>query len=245
MKKNILILTLLSLFLIIPANAEKISLKSVYSLHKKLRLDIGGGQSFLMASTSSAIDYLSGLGVDKSVAGTYYDELNQGLVFDTRLHYMYSEKYGYGLIYQMNNSNSAVPGFVEITDNSYNYIGEINENIFTNYVGLSFLMTEPIIRSERLSYKLEYSLGAVFYQNQSKFIVSKSEITGTSFAANISIGLQYELTKKLSFGVRANTFASTLKKITIKYKPDEVGTSTDTKETLTRFNWLAYLSFNL
>ncbi|MFZ4724975.1 MAG: hypothetical protein ACOYMD_05975 [Paludibacter sp.] len=245
MNKNVLIFSFLIIVFINPANAEKISFKSVYSLHKNLRLDIGGGQSLLMASTSSAVDYLSGLGVEKSAANTYYDNLKKGLVFDTRLHYMYTEKYGYGIIYQLNKSNSKVPGLVEISDNSYNYIGEINETIYTNYVGLSFLMTEPIIRSARLTYKLEYSLGAVFYQNQSQFIISKSEITGTAFAANISIGLQYELTKKLSIGIRANTFASTLKKITINYKPDEVGTSTDTKETLTRINWLAYLSFNL
>ena len=245
MKKKLLLFLLPGMLLIqsVCAQTQKTSIRK--DIFKNFRLDIGGGQSTLMASTSEAISYLSGLGVNSTLVTSYYNTLTKGNVLDAGLHYMYSPKYGYGIKYQFNNSQSAIPGYVEVTDNSYNYYGQISENIITNYVGISFVMTEPIISNGKLSYKLQSSIGPVFYRDESLFIISKSLLSAVSGAVTVSGSLQYKLTDKLSLGLSLNLFASTLSSIHVQNVANEPGTDSKANESLNRANWLAYLAFNL
>lgn len=244
MRKIPLIFALYGLLYTATANAQSGN-RTYGDMFGKLKFDIGGGRNLLLGSTGDAENYLTGIGVSRSAAVTYYDTFVEGTMFSADLHYLFFGKYGCGIAYQLNNNRSAIPGLVEVTDNNYNYYGRISENVIINYLGLSFLMTEPLSANERFLYKLKGSVGPVFYRNEYHFVVSKMLITSASLGMSMSGALEYRLTGKLALGAGLNLFGSTLTNVNMQLAADEQATNTEVREALHRVGWMVYLAFNL
>ncbi len=198
--------------------------------HGKVRLSILSGMSYLTASSSDAEKALVDAGTSKDAAKDYYNKLKFGPAYGASAHYMVSKDYGVGLKYRLFSTKSSMNGSFDLDDVNMIW-GKISEDIFVNYAGLSLFAEQRLVSNPKFMWTSDISAGIAFYRDEATFVGNPLLATGQAFAFDISFGMEYYLTKKLSAGLDLNLFGSNIKKMTV-----DDGTNKQTQE-LDKEDW--------
>ncbi len=211
----------------------------------RFRLEVNGGTGTLTGSTKEAKKTLVSLGVTRSQADKYYGHLVSNSAFGISAGYFISPRYALGIDYQFYHNHAGFTGDFDVQDGYSMYYGKYSESIYTNYAGISVLYKRCFGLSEKWFYTMNWSLGMVFYRDESNIINIPALVTGNTFATSASIGAEYFVGKRVSLGARVSVFAGSLRKVTINdgNSTQKVTLEKGSYEDLSRIN--ALLSCNI
>lgn len=213
--------------------------------YSKFRISVEGGAGLLTGSTKAAKNEMSGYGVSKDEINKYYNNLKVGSVAGASVHYLFNEKWGVGVKYEIFTTRSNTMGFANSPDNYTSFYGPISENIYTNFIGLSYFNQQKL-KNDRWSLYSSVALGLALYRNEGNFVVVPLLIKGNSFAFNCDIGFEYKFYKNIGLSIGMSGFYSMLNEITVDDGQSEssINLNKKQKENLSRLNLLAGIHFN-
>jgi len=202
----------------------------------RFRVSVDGGLAYLIASTKNAKSQMSGYGISDLESDRYYREFKLGEQYGASVHYMINPRYGLGVDYSLFTTGSSVMGFVDSQDVVNRYYGIFSEQVYTNYIGLSYLQVRNL--SSKWSYYGKLSVGISLYRNESMMIIAPILITGNSPAIMGFSGINYSFSKHVSAGICISDFFSVLTKIRVDdgTNINEVKLEGELKENLSRFS---------
>lgn len=180
---------------------------------QKWRFSISGGMGYRLSSTKQSKNSLLEAGFELDVVNNYFRQVKWGYKMSGQIHRIISENYGLGIDYQFHHSSGTLSGYIDPGDNVSLYYTQVDDDIYTNYLGLSFY-AEDWISSERLKWYSQASLGLTMFRQESVSGYYPSLITGKALGTNLELGLEYFLNSKLSVGLKTNFFQSTLHEVT-------------------------------
>lgn len=144
--------------------------------HKKLRLSIRGGMSFLTGSNT---------GEANANLSEARDQMQSGLQFGADIHYFTSEFTGWGLKFASFTSDASTNVSV-LQNNGSSVTREYSENLVNRFYGPSFT-TRILSSNAKNIYTLGFAMGYVDYTNNVNFFgdnyVVKSNALGLSWTA--------------------------------------------------------------
>lgn len=195
--------------------------------HPRFRFGLGGGLGYLYVSSKKSEEELVNSGFTKAEAHSYYKGLKLGCLGSADLTYLFSPYWGLGLKYKFFNTSSSQKGFIDPHDMYNIYYGKVSENIYVNFMGISYYAQTWIGTLRKFKFNSSVSMGMATYRNESSILNSNLLITGNSFATDTNIGVEYFVRKNISFGVDLSGFFSTLKKCNITDGTNSTTTNLD------------------
>jgi hypothetical protein len=182
---------------------------------ERLRLGVNGGFGYLLSSSKTAEEDMVDQGFTLKNAKSYYRDMRSGLYANTELTWMIAPDYGAGIKYKFFDTSSRTEGFVDPLDGINIYYTTYKEHIYVNYLGASCFFHQSI--SSLKSFKLNsgYSIGLVTYRNEAEYLNEYYLLTGKNIGMDISIGLEYFITRYFSVGTDLSVFYSSIHKIKI------------------------------
>lgn len=174
--------------------------------HKRWRLGLQFGGGRMLASTNEAEADMQSAGLTESQASDYAKQYKNGVQFAGELHGMFNDNIGLGLKYQLFYSSASTGDFTASTYNGY-INTSVEEKIYLNYVGLSFLAQQWLDYKQRFMLSGQLSMGCAFYRAESK-VKSMGNAVGTKmlFAGNLDLSASYYVLPWMSMGVGAGMF---------------------------------------
>jgi hypothetical protein len=182
---------------------------------ERLRFGLNGGPGYLMARSDDAEDLMVSQGFTPSQAKSYYKDMKWGIVTNADLICMITPNYGAGIKYKFFNTSSNLEGFLDTEYEMYLIYATIKEQIYVNYIGSSYFYQQTVGSQKSFTLNSTLSIGLTTYRNEAKYINSYSLITGNNFGCDISLGLEYFITRHFSIGADLSTFYSSIRKLKI------------------------------
>ncbi len=201
----------------------------------KWQVSVKGGFAYRLAKTGSSEQYLINQGFEQKNVEDYFKQLKTGYKVSGQLHYMFWENIGLGINYQFHNSSGSLSGYIDPGDVATYVFVNVTSNIFTNFIGGSFLY-KSWIKPTPLNIYTQISAGLTMYREETIVSYSPSLITGNAFGGNVELGIEYFIMKNFAISLSANTFQSTISKVKINdgKSTNEVELPDGLKEELTR-----------
>jgi len=228
MKSTILAMLLFSASIVVAQNTQAVgdggrsdnsyrsaTNKGQQSAPSRFRFELNGGTGILTGSTKEAKDVLTQMGVSRSQANSYYSHLVSNRTIGLNAHYFINPRYALGIDYQFYYNHAGFTGNFDPQDGYNMLYGKYSEYIYTNYAGLSTLYRRSFGVSEKWFYTMHWSLGMVFYRDETSIINIPALITGNAFATSLSAGAEYFIHRRISLGAKLSAFTSSLHSVTI------------------------------
>jgi hypothetical protein len=169
---------------------------------------------YRIASTKEFHKDLLNMGFSAPNIDSYFKNLKLGIKASGQIHYMFWDNYGIGIDYQFHQSSGNIIGNIDQGDGVTLVHGEIKNQVYTNFTGLS-LYSHYILNNNRVKLYYQISMGLTMYREETTFIYSPMLISGKAFGGNTELGFEYFLTKNFSLGINANLFQSTISNIKV------------------------------
>jgi hypothetical protein len=208
------------------------------------RANMNIGSGLMVGDTEDAIQNLIDLGVPKVDAENYADNLIVGSTAKITLYYQFLKNYWLGAFYNGFYSDAKMLTRVDYDSNNW-YYGEMGEKNFINFVGPSFYTSTLFGRKKRYSIHTGYTIGPVFYRNESEAMRHQTLLTAVTLGQNLDLGLEYFIKPRLSILFDVSLFSSRLGKMTIETvgRKETVDLDKDDNNNLSRFDLSAGLVF--
>jgi len=213
----------------------------------KLRLGFNAGPGYLLASTKKAIDQMTSQGFAPDKAKSYYTDLKLGISFTGDAAWMINPDYGAGIRYNFMTTSAGTEGLLEPQDGIHIYYTTYDEKIYVNYGGVAFFYRQAVGKSGSLVLSSSYSLGLATYRNEASYLRQNLLLTGKSIGAELSLGLEYFVSRHLSLGAELSAFYSTIKKVKVSDGSETatVDLDKDNYENLSRLDFSAGIKIYL
>lgn len=215
-----------SKFVYDPIKIESITVKDSASVYKKVTenpayvpskhiskrdkiiLTANIGTSFRLGETPNNIG-----AIEKS----HIESLKRGLSYDISAYYMTSESSGFGLKYNVFQSQNTINNLTfTLADNSVTY-GSISDDITIGFIGASVLHTENTAAKVGEGV-FELAIGYIYYKDYARYANNKFEIRGGNLGMTGGFGYHFRVTPKFLIGPQVNFIAGVLKEVDIKYE---------------------------
>jgi len=186
---------------------------------EKWRIGIAGGPGYMSASSKDAENALVERGIDRSDAKSYCRKYKWGWQGNADLHYLINPYMGIGAKYAC---FSTATKLNDISFGNYNgdglhlFWGNMNEQLYVNYVGPSFFAQAFTNRNQTWKLTALVSLGYTNYRAEAHIMNVPMLATGHTFGQYSEIGMEYRLSKNMAAGVNLTSFVSVLSKLTFK-----------------------------
>ncbi|MBV2246236.1 MAG: hypothetical protein KUL83_03675 [Lentimicrobium sp.] len=211
---------------------------------ERFRGSISGGLGYLLGDTDEAEKSLTGQGVPAEDAKNYYNELVLGYSGTASLHYRVSREYWIGAHYLGFYSKANMTTYFD-DGGMYRFYGDIGERYFVNFTGLSLSSAVWLGRKKQWAYHAAYSVGPAFYRNETEVMHQQVLFKGVTLGQNLSLGLEYFITPKISVSTDFSLFRATLRKVKITTEggTQEVDLDKESYENLSRADLTAGFVF--
>lgn len=180
----------------------------------RFRIALSGGYGIRTANTKTARQEMERVGFTSQEAKKYYKKLQAGEQAGGQLHYMFLPDLGLGVDYHFYYASSSIYGNFDPQDGVFRFYGEISENIYTNFVGIS-CYGQQWLKPERLKAYSVISVGMALYRNETLFVYNPMLISGKALGENLDIGLEYLPWRNFAVGASVSCFQSTLRKVDV------------------------------
>ena len=213
-----------------------------YVIYEKWRIGISGGPGYIYTSSKDAENELITIGMDKQKVKDAFNNYRWGWQANVDLHYLFNQKIGIGVKYSIFQTSTKLEN---VSFGNYNgdglhiFFGDMEDKLYVNYIGPSFLWQNYINRRETWKITTLFSLGYSHFRSESHIMDFPSLTTSHTFGGYGEFGLEYFISRNVSLGANLNYIISSFKKFTIKnnqgtypYEPPDNG-----KEDISRFNF--------
>jgi hypothetical protein len=208
---------------------------------QRIRIGLGGGLGYRYVSSKTAEEQLVNNGFTEAESHSYYNGLKFGRLASADVTYLFSPTWGLGLKYKFFNNSSSQKGFIDPHDQLNLYYGKVSENMFVNFVGVSYYAQTWLGVQNRLKFNSSVSIGMASYRDESSILYTNVLITGSSIATDCSIGVEYFLRKNFSLGIDLSAFFSTMK----EYKLTDKTSTTTTKLNADEYDNISRLDLSI
>ncbi len=208
---------------------------------ERFRLGMNGGLGYLLSSSKNAEESMVSLGFTPDKVHSYYKRMKSGIYANADLMCQISPKYGVGIKYKFFDTSGNIEGFVDPQDGVNLIYTTYKEQIYVNFTGTTFFYQQFIGSQKSFKLTTAYSLGLTTYRNEAEYLSGYYLLTGKNLGIDLSLGLEYFITPKLSVGADLSDFVSSIRKMKVSD-----GTSTTTLD-LDKDNYenLSRLDFSL
>jgi len=141
----------------------------------------------------------------------YVKDLKSGYYYGADLEIYMNHSTGVGIKYNRFRSSNYLDNVV-VTTPGGNITGRMEDNIKTDYLGLS-LALRYINPAGNAIIQSSCSLGGLFYKNDSQIATGQIDIKGSNLGFAISFGLDFKLARSIFFGVETTGVLGNLHKI--------------------------------
>ena len=186
---------------------------------ERWRISIAGGPGYMFASSKDAENELIALGNDSRKVKDFYKKFKLGWQGNADVHYLFNPYLGVGVKYALFATSSTLS---DISFGNYNgdglyiFSGDIEETLYVNYVGPTFLGQIFINRNKTWKASALISYGYTSYRMETYTMDFPLLITGSSFGVMEDIGIEYFVGRQVALGFNLSTFFSTLKKFNVQ-----------------------------
>lgn len=233
-------------------HAQEINTKNASELRiNRLSIQINGGIGYLNTNTKND----NNQGIPYSDKLKYYNDLKSGNLLQGALFYRINPKWSIGIENQTFHTQSSISGSIimngdriagnySFSDQWNHFYGLVNENIYTNFSGLSLKRHVSLIEEKFEAYALT-SLGWILYRNEYNNVIFSRLLTGNAPALNLQTGFELKLHNNLKWNINASYLASYLFKLKINNGKGAEEMALDIKEleNLSRVNLTTGLNF--
>ena len=219
-----------------------------YDKVERWRISIAGGPGYMFASSKDAENELIGLGNDRRKVKDFYKKYKLGWQGNADVHYLFNQHMGVGVKYALFATSSTLN---DISFSNYNgdglhiFSGDIDETLYVNYVGPTFLGQIFINRDKTWKASALISYGYTSYRMESYTMDFPMLVTGSSFGVYEDIGIEYFVGRQVALGLNISTFFSTLKKFNVQNNQgsQKIELPNDERENISRIS--GSLSFRI
>ena len=186
---------------------------------ERIRITIAGGPGYMYASSKDAENDLISLGNDRQKVKDYYKKYKLGWQGNADIHYLFNPYMGAGVKYALFSTSEVLKN---ISFGNYNgdgqhlYFGDIEETLYINYVGPTFLGQTFINRNKTWKVSALISYGYTSYRMEGYVMDFPALITGNAFGGYDEVGIEYFVGRHAAIGFNISTFYSTFKKMKAK-----------------------------
>jgi hypothetical protein len=204
----------------IPSNAvtdrkeQKQESSRSFPAGERWRLNVSGGLGFLLGNTEKAEKSLTDQGVPAEDAKNYYNDLVLGYAGTASVHYRVSGYYWIGAQYMGFYSNANMLTYYN-DGGMYTFYGNMGERYFVNFTGLSLGSSSWLGRKKHWAFHSAFSVGPAFYRNETEVMLQQVLFKGITLGQNLSLGMEYFITPKISISADASVFRATMKEVEI------------------------------
>ena len=215
---------------------------------ERWRISIAGGPGYMSASSKDAENELIALGNDKNKVKDFYKKYKLGWQGNADVHYLFNPYMGVGVKYALFTTSASLK---DISFGNYNgdglnmYLGDIEETLYINYVGPTFLGQIFINKNKTWKASALISCGYTSYRMENYTMDFPMLATGNTFGVYEELGIEYFVGKQVALGFNIGTFLSTLKKFNVQNNQgsQKLELSNDERENISRIN--GSLSFRI
>jgi len=179
----------------------------------KWRFSVEGGVGYRTASTKNSKQNFLNQGFTEKEVDAYFRQIKTGIKASGQIHYMFWQNFGLGIDYQYHHSSGEMKGVIDPGDGYTLLYGQMNDNVYTNYSGLSAYYQQWIDSRFKIYYQI--SIGLTLFREETVVIYTPNLITGKAFGGNTEIGFEYFLKKNIAVAINADYFQSTISKIKV------------------------------
>ncbi len=203
----------------------------------KWRFSLNGGAGYRTAKVKDSKQNLIDQGFESADVDDYFNQIRLGYKASGQVHYMFWKEHGLGIDYQYHVSSGSISGYVDPGDMVTMVFAKLDDQVYTNYIGLS-LFSQSWIKPEKFKLYSQVSFGLTWYREETIFAYTPILITGNAFGGNGELGLEYFINDFLALGFGFNYFQSTLSKVETDNgnTSQEVELSDEQKEGLQRID---------
>ncbi len=183
-------------------------------LNHKWRIALSSGIAYRTASTKDSKQALINQGYSQSEVDNYFNGIKWGPKISGQFHYLLNSKYGIGVDYHYHQSSGKMTGVIDPQDGLTLLYGTVEDQIYTNFAGLSFYSNQWLIPN-KLNFYAQSSFGLTLFRQENISFYTPILITGKAPGLNLETGLDYFIHKNIALGLSLNYFISTIKKISV------------------------------
>lgn len=214
-----------------------VSPQEVIPQPSRWRLSASGGLGYRVASFRDGKNELINQGFSSIAADKYIRELRLGPKFSGQAHYLFNSVYGAGIDYQFFQSSGEISGNLDPQDGVTLFYGNVEDNIYINYVGPSFIYSDWL-SSASLKFYAQISMGLTMYREETIYFYNPVLITGKAFGANSELGLEYYFARNIALKFNLNFYQSTISKIDVNdgQTSQQIKLEKEQKESMSRLD---------
>jgi|GEM_PF-502941 len=180
----------------------------------RFRTSVSGGMGYLTGNTDAVEESLQQIGISVEDSRNYYKNLKLGYVIRASAYYQISKDYWLGMMYHGFYSSAELTTSM-IMDDFNMYYGRLGERYFVNFAGASFFSSGRYGKNKKLGLNSSYSIGPAFYRDEAEMYNEQILIKGTSFAQDITLGVEYFIRPNISIGCVSSLFISKVRKMEV------------------------------
>lgn len=180
----------------------------------RFRTSVSGGIGYLTGNTDAVEESLQQMGISVEDSKNYYKNLKLGYVARASAYYQISKDYWLGMMYHGFYSSAEITTSM-IMDDFNMYYGRLGERYFVNFAGASFFSSGRYGKNKKLGLNSSYSIGPAFYRDEAEMYNEQILIKGTSFAQDITLGVEYFIRPNISIGFESSLFMSKVRKMEV------------------------------
>jgi len=191
-------------------NENKVTVKR----NDRFRTAFSGGMGYLTGNTDAVRENLQQMGVSEEDSKNYYKNLKLGYFARASAYYRISNNYWLGMLYHGFYSTAEITTSIIMDD--YNmYYGRLGERYFVNFAGASFFSSGRYGKNKKIGLNSSYTIGPAFYRDEAEMYNEQILIKGTSFAQDLTIGVEYFIRSNISIGFESSLFLAKIRKIEV------------------------------
>ena len=180
----------------------------------RFRTSVSGGMGHLTGNTDAVEESLQQIGISVEDSRNYYKNLKLGYVIRASAYYQISKDYWLGMMYHGFYSSAELTTSM-IMDDFNMYYGRLGERYFVNFAGASFFSSGRYGKNKKLGLNSSYSIGPAFYRDEAEMYNEQILIKSTSFAQDITLGVEYFIRPNISIGFESSLFMSKVRKMEV------------------------------
>ena len=186
---------------------------------ERWRVSISGGPGYIYSSSKDAENDLIASGMDKQKVNAYYKNFKWGWQGNADLHYLFNSHIGVGVKYALFQTQSTLR---QLSFGNYNedglhiFFGDIEDKLYINFVGPSFLWQNFVNRRETWKVVSLISIGYANYRGESHIMEYPLLITSHTFGVYGESGLEYYINRNVAVGAKLNYITSSFEHFKVK-----------------------------
>lgn len=234
-------------FLII-ATSQAQEVTSPTPLTGKWRINLSGGYGLRIGSSDDPKTTFIEQGFKQSDVDDFFTDIKRGYKVAGEIHYMFWKNMGLGIDYNFLHTAGSLSGYIGNREDFQSRIvySKIEDDVFTNYLGISFL-SEDRIGQSRFKVYSQVSLGISMYREETLFNYTPMVHTGNALGVNTELGIEYPVINKMSVALSVSYFGSSISKVKVDngYTTNTIKLPDNKRESLSRLDISLGLSYYL